>query len=88
MTSKIIYGSVVLPDGSSTKAQIHVYSRNGWKSNKLIMIHVNGKRITPYEQRLRGYKLDLSTLMRIMYSESLRKLVYTKNPFLEMVKSY
>lgn len=77
--------TVVRPDGKAVTALICVHTRGGSKSDKLVMIHYRGKRLTPYEQRIRGWSWSLNMLFKITYGEALRSLITESNPFMNLV---
>ena len=68
------------------KVDVEVYSRGGTKSDSLwIFIH-NGKRLTPFAQRLYNYAVTFPGLFKISYGDMMKDLVYHSNPFLSLAK--
>ncbi len=68
------------------KCELWCSTRGGSKSPCFIYLKHNGRIITPYEQRLRGYQLPLTALFLCLYNLDLIKdLVYQRNPLLEMI---
>lgn len=77
---------VLDPKGLTIFVSIIGYGRKGTQSPiTRILVH-NGKRITPYEQRIRGWKIPLSTIFELTYRDiKIKDLTYNKNPFLTLI---
>jgi hypothetical protein len=46
----------------------------------------SGERITPYEQRLRGWSLTMNLLPKVVYGGvPIKDLIYNENPFLKTI---
>lgn len=83
-----IKGKVTDPSGALVQAVIHSYSRGGSRSPELWVIAYGGRRITPFEQRVRNWLIPVPTLLRLIYhfsSESIGDLIYKDNPLLRML---
>lgn len=50
------------------------------------IIQYKGRRITSYEQRLRGWKFGLNALFKLVYEEPMREIIAAHNPFLDFLK--
>lgn len=61
-------------------------SRGGTKSPTMYLIFTEGgkRRVTPFEQRLKGYEFMLNGLFKLVYGDSMKDLIYNSNPFLKI----
>lgn len=66
---KIIKDVTAELNGTSVKVEIHRYRRKGWKNQPLDIIFYNGRIITPYEQRVKGWSYPIGTLFRMIYCD-------------------
>lgn len=64
---------------------ILIYSRFGSKSPELWIIVSEGKRITPFEMKVRGYKLTLNSFFKVVYRESIKNLIPHDNPLFKTI---
>ncbi len=67
--------------------QLRVYTRGGTRSPMLIMIEVDGRRITPFEQKVKGIKIPFAFIMKLAYrgAPPVSELLQTTNYFLKSV---
>lgn len=67
-------------------AEAFVYKRKGWQAPTSVYIKFNGKWIVEYRRELKWEIKDpISLLLFTVYSEVLKDLLYSKNPFLELI---
>lgn len=68
---------------------VHAFKvgREGTKAPWEIYYKYNGRWITPFEQRIKGWKaLDLNAILRFTYSAlKMEHLIYRNNPLLQMI---
>lgn len=62
--------------GAKIQVDVEEYTRGGYKSDSVLLILHSGRRITPYECRIKKeYQFTLDGLFKIMYSENLKVLI-------------
>ena len=76
---------IQLSDKSLVFADIEEYTRGGTYSPTLFLIHYNGKRYTPYEQKRLGMGFPLNTLFKMVYSDKIADLIPDSNPFFKRI---
>lgn len=78
---------VIMPSGVK-KLPVQIFTRGGYMSPFCSLILWEGRRITPYEQRLKGWVIDytLNDLFKITYQELVSKLVPEANAFLRLLR--
>ena len=87
MEDKVINVSVTLPDNSTIKGDLLVYSRSGTKSPESYLFLYRGLRLTEYEMKKKGWRLSIPSFLRIQYRNiDMSALVYGDNPFLKMIE--
>lgn len=88
MLSHSYHSDVITPGGVKVSREIRVYKRKGWKAPISIYIKDwDDKWISPFEQRIRGWKLGVSTLFKAIYSpQNIAHLIYDTNPLLKRIK--
>ncbi len=76
----------VLHSGKTITVEMFVIGRKGWKAPRDVYLKYDGRWITPFEQRRREWTIPASFLLWMIYcGESYKDLIYTKNPFLELI---
>lgn len=63
--------------GKELRVDVEVWTRDGTESPTTYILHYNGRRITPFEQRIRGWSFTLNGLFKLVYSEHLERLIPT-----------
>lgn len=76
--------TVINPQGKEVNVDVEVWQRfhsifSVW------LTHYKGRRITPFEQRLRGWKWPLNAMFKIVYSEHIGALTAESNPFMNLI---
>lgn len=61
--------TVINPNGAEVRAQIKTVGRKGTKSPKTYLIVYGGRTITPYEQKLRHWRIPTMTMFSLMFKE-------------------
>ncbi len=73
-------------DGVEVEVVEYCYTRGGSHSPTLFIWEYQGKRITPYERRLRGWKQTINQIFKSVYRpELIKDLIFQENPFLALV---
>lgn len=68
------------------KCDVEEWGRYGTLSPKTHIFLYKGRRIVPYEQRLKGISVSLNGLFKLVYGEALAKLIPpVRNPFLNLI---
>jgi hypothetical protein len=76
--------SVTTPKDKNVKLTIEVWQRPNSDASVWI-IQYKGRRITPYEQRLRGWSFGLNALFSIIYGDKIKDLIPDYNPFYKLI---
>lgn len=76
---------VETPNGVFWAEGFESLSRGGTLSPQLFLILYKGRRITPYEQRVKGYKVSAMVMLKFYYREPIIDLLYQDNPFLKAI---
>lgn len=77
----------LLVNGTEVRADVEEYSRNGSKSPSLDIIILNGKRITPFQAKKLNIIWTYLSLFHYAYSDTIEDLVYSSNPFLDLIRT-
>lgn len=70
--------------------EFEFYGRGGTHSTSLLIWNINGKRLTPFEMKIKGISLPtkyMTESFKFMYPKELvAQLIYSDNPFLRKIK--
>lgn len=86
MNIELIKNVEVTYNGKKVTVDIERHSRNGSKSPQLDIYIFKGKRITPFEQRIRGWGITLHGLFKTVYSNKLSDFLYQENHLMKLIK--
>lgn len=73
------------PEGKVVTVQIYTYTRGGTKSPDSDFIFYKNRLISPFEQRIRGWKWTLKALFMIVYGDMIDQMIPNYNTFLSMI---
>lgn len=78
--------TIILPGGAKKQAILEIHTRGG-DSEPLHIYIVDGKRLTPFERRIKGYSLDLDGLFREVYGSCMKDLVFRSKPWSDLFET-
>ena len=73
-------------NGEKVRRTVLIFGRRGSKAPQSYYILDNGRKISPYEQRLRGWSFGLNGLFKLVYSRAIAELIPSSNGFLKIIK--
>lgn len=78
---------IIFPSGETIKCSVEVHGRGGIGEDAWLILY-SGRRITPLEQRIKGYKFEMQAVFQMIYSDKIESLLPTDwgNPFLSLPK--
>lgn len=76
---------VIAPSRKEIQVSVEAWGREGTESPTTYIILYNGRRIAPYEQRLKGWNLTLNALFALVYGEGIKTLVSPGRSFLNLI---
>lgn len=76
----------VIIDGKEVRVTVEEYSRGGKKSPSLDIMIIDGKRYVPYAAKRAKIQINMNGIMKMLYSDSIKTLVYSNNPFLSLFR--
>lgn len=76
--------SILDPNDVEIAAEAQWHGRVGCKSDPLLLILFGGKRVTPFEWRVRGYSLpSIASTFKLIYPpHKLQGLIFSDSPFI------
>jgi hypothetical protein len=84
---KTTFISVIHPDGRELKVQCDTYKRSGTLAPELSIFIFEGKRITPYEQKKRGWSWTFAgVLQNYLNLDLLKEELVKRDSFLKGIK--
>lgn len=72
-------------NGKPAYCRIEEYSRGGTDSPTSFYIWVDGKRLTPYEQRRRNIHICIGARLKMLYADHIKEIIYKDNPLLSRI---
>lgn len=79
--------TVTNPLGNNVKVSVEKWCRPN-SQNETWIIQYKGRRITPYEQRMRGWSFGLSALFVLTYGDNIQNFLPIYNPFMQMMPKH
>lgn len=78
---------VTNPQDKEVKVDIEVWGRAN-SEEETWLFRYKGRLITPYERRIRGWKLSLNALFILTYGDKMQDLIQSYNPFMSMIPKF